>query len=328
LKLKGSRDEFVRAWKALTAIAREIELPVTGVELFSADRIEEKKVKWLWRFRIPLGKLTLFAGQPGLGKSFATLDAAARLSTQRGWPDRAPAYGEIIDSVIFSAEDAMADTMIALGADRSRISIAKRMREVNPSGEITRRGFNLACDIPQLERALDARPDARLVVVDPISAYMSKVDTHRNAEVRSDVLEPLAELAERREIAVIAVTHLNKGVGGNGLDRVSGSVAFPAAARAVWGFSRDPDDPGKLHAPGEGKQRPAQHPRTRLSHRRGRERARRPAMDRRRSARKSPAVHAPRTGSRAGNGSGTETRARHRVSAQAPRFRPSQNQGT
>jgi putative DNA primase/helicase len=72
---------------------------------------------------------------------------------------------------------------------------------------------------------------------------MSRIDSHKNAEVRSEVLDPLAELAERRGVTILAVTHFNKG-SGNALNRVSGSVAFPAAARVVWGFSKDPADPG------------------------------------------------------------------------------------
>jgi hypothetical protein len=59
--------------------------------------------------------------------------------------------------------------------------------------------------------------------------------------MRTEVLDPLSEMAERRGLAVIAITHWNKG-GGNPLERVSGSIAFPAAARQVWGFTADPED--------------------------------------------------------------------------------------
>ena len=248
LKLLGNESGFLSEWEALVLQARTIDLPLTGVEVFGADQIEEKQIGWLWRNRIPLGKLVLYVGAPGLGKSFASLDLAARLTNGSAWPDGSP-NGLIADSIIFSAEDGMADTivprLIALGADRGHIWIAKRVREVNESGEVARRGFNLARDLPKLEKLLDQRPTTRLVVIDPVSAYMSRVDTHKNAEVRSEVLDPLAELAERRDITVLAVTHLNKGAGTNALERVSGSIAFPAAARAVWGFSKDPDDTGK-----------------------------------------------------------------------------------
>ena len=72
----------------------------------------------------------------------------------------------------------------------------------------------------------------RLIIVDPISAYMGGSDGNGNVETR-EVLEPLAEMANRLHIAVVAVTHLNKGGGGGSqtaLSRFSGSIAFIAAA--------------------------------------------------------------------------------------------------
>ncbi len=51
-----------------------------------ADVVPEQ-VPWLWPPRIALGKLTLLAGDPGLGKSFLTLDLAARISVGAPWPD-------------------------------------------------------------------------------------------------------------------------------------------------------------------------------------------------------------------------------------------------
>ena len=39
--------------------------------------VEPEELEWLWPDRIPLGKLTLLAGDPGLGKSFVTCDMAA-----------------------------------------------------------------------------------------------------------------------------------------------------------------------------------------------------------------------------------------------------------
>jgi putative DNA primase/helicase len=228
----------------LVEMGRTVELPIVGLEAFDASSIEERKVTWLWPARIPRGKLSLAAGDPGVGKSFFALDIAAHLSTGALWPDGAP-NGTIGETIVFSAEDGMADTivarLIAQKADRTKIKICKRIREMNDSGETTRRGFNLARDLPHLERLLDTYADTQLIIVDPVSAYTGRTDTHKNAELRSEVLDPLAELAERREVAILAITHWNKG-SGNSLERVSGSIAFPAAARQVWGFAPDPDD--------------------------------------------------------------------------------------
>ena len=80
----------------------------------------------------------------------------------------------------------------------------------------------------------------RLVVVDPISAYLGGTDSHVNASVR-EALAPLAALAAKHKVAVIAVSHLNKG-GGAAMYRTTGSLAFIAAARAAWVVGRDPDN--------------------------------------------------------------------------------------
>jgi putative DNA primase/helicase len=82
--------------------------------------VRPEPVTWLWPGRLAAGKLALLVGDPGLGKSWITLDLAARLSAGRAWPDDAPAVppGDVI---LLSAEDGLADTirprLDALGAD-------------------------------------------------------------------------------------------------------------------------------------------------------------------------------------------------------------------
>jgi hypothetical protein len=152
----------------------------------------------------------------------------------------------VAKSIIFSAEDDRSDTikprLIAQGAVPGHTRIMGRMREADQSGEIVRRAFSLQHDLPQLQKMLNKHPDAKLVVIDPVSAYMSRVDSYKNSEVRSEVLDPLADLAQRYGVTILCITHFNKGASA-GLERVSGSIAFPAAARAVWGFTTDPEDP-------------------------------------------------------------------------------------
>jgi len=80
----------------------------------------------------------------------------------------------------------------------------------------------------------------RLIVIDPISAYLGGVDSHSNAEVRS-VLAPLVALAGRLGVAVLCVTHLRKSAGA-AIYRAISSIAFAAAARAVWAVASDPED--------------------------------------------------------------------------------------
>src|SRR5262249_30385407 len=88
---------------------------------------------------------------------------------------------------------------------------------------------------------LKAHGAVRLLVVDPLAAYLTGADTHKQSEVRA-VLGALSQMASRHRVAVLAVMHLNKGSGGNPLYRVSGSLAFVAAARAAYLVARDPQD--------------------------------------------------------------------------------------
>jgi hypothetical protein len=182
------------------------------------------------------------AGDPNLGKSLVTLDMAARVSRGTAWPDVPLEPGPAGNVILLSAEDDPADTirprLEAAGADLDRVHILQGV-EYAAGGKGY---FNLAADLPVLGRVLDGMADARLVIIDPISAYLGRTDSHVNAEVRS-VLGPLADLAARRGVAVVVVTHLSKGMGGKALYRAIGSIAFAGAARAAWHFAADPENP-------------------------------------------------------------------------------------
>jgi putative DNA primase/helicase len=105
------------------------------------------------------------------------------------------------------------------------------IREIDPNtGKPRQRGFHLDKDIDNLEHALKQRPGCRLVVIDPISSYMGDANSHNNAEVRG-LLAPLSDLAARHRVAILCISHLNKGAG-DAMYRVMGSLAFVAAARA------------------------------------------------------------------------------------------------
>jgi putative DNA primase/helicase len=104
------------------------------------------------------------------------------------------------------------------------------------------RTFDLSRDLPALEVAIESVEGCRLVVIDPVTAYLGGVDSHKNAEIRG-LLAPLGAIAERHGVAVVAVTHLNKAGGGPAIYRAMGSLAFAAAARAAWAVSKDKDDP-------------------------------------------------------------------------------------
>lgn len=221
---------------------KPLDLPSLIVRRVS--EVPRTELEWLWPGRIPLGKLTLLAGDPGLGKSMVSIDIAARVSRGGSWPDD-PQMGQPKGTVImFNSEDDLEDTIAprldAADADTTLILSVEGV-EGQSDKKRYQRSFSLEVDLPHLEQLLDENPDTRLVVIDPISAYCGKIDTHNNAEVRS-MLAPLASLASHRRIAILAITHLTKGVGNKAIYRAMGSLAFAAAARAVWAIIADPDD--------------------------------------------------------------------------------------
>jgi hypothetical protein len=226
---------------------------VLGAVLRRISDIPVQGLSWLWPGRIPLGKLTLLAGDPGLGKSFVTLDIAARATTGKQWPDGA-VNGQAGSVIILSAEDDAADTIRprieAAGANLDKVHILQAVRRVKDNGETCLDHFSLQTDIVALQDAVASLEDARLIILDPISAYLGSTDSHVNSKVRG-LLAPLAGIAQGLRIAVTAVDHLSKS-NRQALYRPNGSIAFTAAARAVWFFAKSPDDPvQRLMLPGK-----------------------------------------------------------------------------
>jgi hypothetical protein len=211
-----------------------------------ASDLTPEKLVWIWPGRIPEGKLVLLGGPPGLGKSQLTAFISAVVSNSLEWPcgeGRAP-QGNVI---FMSAEDGIKDTIVprlmAAGADLERVHIVAAATKMDGTG---RKTFSLKTDVDLLELLAQQTGNVRLIIVDPISAYMGGADGNGNVETR-EVLEPLADMANRLKIAVVAVTHLNKGGAGNqnAVSRFAGSIAFIAAARAAFAVIEDPEDEGR-----------------------------------------------------------------------------------
>ncbi|MDB4786861.1 AAA family ATPase [Planctomycetaceae bacterium] len=217
---------------------------VISPKIIRLSDVEPEEVCWLWQARIAIGKLTLIAGDPGLGKSFLTCDLAARVSRGRKWPDGAAG---IQGGVIFiSGEDDPGDTirprLDAADADVTKIELLQAVSVQWDANEPGReKSVSLKTDLKVIEGLLKDRPDCRLIIIDPLSAHIGEIDSHKNADVRS-VLSPLGELASRYGVAVVAVEHLNKRQGTSAIHRLQGSIGIVGAARAVWLVARDPND--------------------------------------------------------------------------------------
>ena len=213
------------------------------------SEVQAEEVRWLWESRMPLGKLTILDGDPSLGKSVITMDLAARVTTGRAFPDGDVGHVGDVDHldhvdhlggvVIISAEDGLADTirprLDAAGADTSKIVAISTV----PDRDGNERTISIPQDITTIEAAI-RRVDARLVIIDPLMAFLSG-EANKDQDVRK-ALTPLARMAERTGVAVLVVRHLNKQQGGKALYRGGSSIGIIGAARSGLVVEQHPDN--------------------------------------------------------------------------------------
>ena len=230
-----------------------------------AAEISPEKIEWLWPGRLARGKHTCIAGEPGTGKSQLSIAMIAIVTTGGEWPC-AEGQAPLGSVIILSAEDGAADTIVprlmAAGADLERVHVVSAVRHTDGS----RRSLNLQHDLDLLEKKIAEVGDVALVVVDPVSSYLGKTDSHKNSEVRG-VLEPLSEMAERTRVAILSVTHFSKAGSNNttrALHRFIGSIAFTGAPRAAFAVIEDAEDTEPAAVPARQEQSRAGPTRARL----------------------------------------------------------------
>jgi hypothetical protein len=201
-----------------------------ALELTPASSIRTRAVHWLWDGWLPRGKVTILDGRPGLGKSSMGIDVVARLTTGRPMPDGYdPGLGPA-NAVIVSAEDDWEDTiaprLIAAGADMARVFHL---------GDLS-----LPDDCERLQAAIEG-VGAKLLVIDPIVAFVPvRYDLHKDQSARF-VLKPLGKVAADTDCSVLALRHINKAAEQAAQDRGTGSVAIGGAARSHLLVGTDPD---------------------------------------------------------------------------------------
>jgi hypothetical protein len=188
-----------------------------------------ERLEWLWVGRVPLGKMTIFAGNPGIGKSLGTLDLVARLSLGKRYPDGSPC--PLGDTLLLLGEDDPADTvrprLEALGADMTKIHIII---------DVTVQSVQTIFDA--VEQIREKGGDLKLLVIDPLDSFLGGADSYKGAEYR-EAMGGLIKLAADERFSIISVDHLNKNTGGQASYRIGGTIAKSALARAAWIFAKD-----------------------------------------------------------------------------------------
>jgi len=194
--------------------------------------VQPEDVEWLWHPRIPLRRLTSLESDPGEGKTFLALAVATALSRGQGLPDvEAMEPG---NTVFLTAEDNLSDTirprLDEMGADVIRVFAIDEPFPLDATG------------LSYLETLIRST-SARLVVFDPITAFLPPgLDIYRSNEVRA-VLSRLAHVAEAHKCAIMIIRHLAKGSTSKAIYRGLGSIDFTAACRSVLLAGHAPDDP-------------------------------------------------------------------------------------
>lgn len=215
--------------------------PKTGrLKVKSLADVEMQKVDWVWPGVLARRSVAMLAGPPGLGKSQATLDIAARISVGGKWPvtnDPAPLGSVIILSLEDVAEYTIKPRLVACGANLANVHQVTTVQ--TETGE---RQFNLQQDLKLLEDTIEAIGNVQLIVIDPISGYLGKADTNNSGDVRG-ITTQLSALAQKHNLCILAVSHLNKSEGKGATNRVQGSVSWIGAARTGFMIERDGEDP-------------------------------------------------------------------------------------
>ena len=254
LEGRDDRDRIILALAAVDPLgpppeAKTVAAPRPRFRMTRAADVTCRPVEWLWGDRVPRGMLSLFAGDPKLGKSLVTIATAAAVSRGAALPGDDPPDGPG-SVVLLSAEDDSARTIVprlkAAGADLSRVHILESVYLADGSEALP----SLRSDIEAIEEAVTSLGDCRLTVIDPVSAYLGGTDDHKNAELRG-VLSPLKRVAERTNAAVVLVSHLNKSGSTNAKHRVTGSIAYVGRGTRqlpVRPGRRRPERPARLHA--------------------------------------------------------------------------------
>lgn len=191
-------------------------------------------VRWLWNPFIAIGKITLLQGDPGDGKSTMMMNLIAEISNGGATPD-GQAFGRPQRVIYQCSEDGLSDTikprLESCGADCRNIAF---INEEIHSG--------LTLDDERIREAIISfRP--RLVVIDPIQAYLGSDSDLQIAGRARKLMQRLSLWASTYDCAVVLIGHLNKKEGSKGLYRSLGSIDVVAAARSVLQVDRDTSDP-------------------------------------------------------------------------------------
>ena len=229
--------------------------------LLRGSRMVSQAVDWAWEGLVPLGKLTLVTGEPGIGKSLVATHVAAMVTRgvtlsdgsdhlELGEKPRQKPMGVIVLSSKDRPEDTVLPRLIADGADPSLVFFMQRKYWRDPevfaaaSDEDEghkERPFRLSQDLDDLQGCLEELSadgiSVGLIVIDSIDHY---IGTDEKKSARIQAVSELEEFAELAGAAVLVTANLSMKAGSRG-----GAVVYQElmnTACSVLMVARDLDD--------------------------------------------------------------------------------------
>ncbi len=180
--------------------------------------VELPKARWAVPGIVPEG-VTLFAGKPKLGKSWASLGMCVSVATG----------GVALGKVRVDQGEAL---YLALEDNRRRLQ--KRLQKLLASAEAPA-GLHMATrwaragegGVEALQAWLGAHPDTRLVVIDTLARFKPQASGRRSAyDEDRDAVDPLLPVAAEHGVAIVLVHHLREMESDDPLDMIHGSAGL------------------------------------------------------------------------------------------------------
>jgi len=241
--------------------------PAPGIDLlqWTADRYagEAKPIAWLCRATIPLGVAALIAAMGGLGKSYLALDLALQIA--------AGVAGLEQPRKILGGRIAIEGTAVVVTAEDSFDAVHRRLNRIDPTARRLRHPKRLiVLPLPDaggprpliatngkalartpffddLKRQLIQLPELRLVVIDPLQAFVL-ADVNADPAAAQFLWSAMAELATATGATVLLTHHMRKdgmlriADGDDAREAIRGTTALVDGARlayALWNLDDD-----------------------------------------------------------------------------------------
>jgi replicative DNA helicase len=240
--IRASGGNLVKAWKKVKQIHRDYQEALiydpdgeidkkSFIQCRKFSDIKPLEVEFLIPEILPRGVITSLVAQEGIGKSCLAGKLAADISIGRN-----AVQGDVIIFAPEEPEGAYTTRLLSNGGDMDRVQRADKLCLYGQNSE----EFDFERHIQYLDKLADGVRDLKLVILDPITAFTS-CNENSNSEVRR-ALQPLIDFATKRNVSILALSHLNKKVDLGFINRTIGSRAWSAVPRIVWGIQEEQNE--------------------------------------------------------------------------------------